>query len=549
MADSRAERRRALLGVVAIALLVVVATRLVLRDGEPLQRRRAQPAAVEDPAPTRWAVEPPLRPERTPTSSPAPAVAPGAEPAAATEPSGSIVGTVASATGEVLEARVFARSLEDSARSVVERPVDDRGRFLLDGLEPAVYAFTAHAKGYFSRQETVRVATDAVRRDVALRRRVPSLDIAIDIDHGTNRSESIAALWPERSDGFPHPYVVVTEAPPVLGSAYGRPTPSGDRWNEDDATPERFTGTLDVNVPLPCYASVTFAGIFVQTRAIGEGDTELAFALRARDLEGLLGSLTVRFADEDGAPVDGRLRRWHPGQIGLDFEPRIETRTDDGGYRLTRLRWGAQWLHFDAEGYAPFHREVVVTDAPLDLGTIPLRRGHTVRGALVDAEGTRLPGEVVLEPLVDGRGQFATASRAETADGTFELGPLQAGAYVARAKSRVESGDPGGGKIPRWSQPKGIDVGPADVEDVTLVLRTADDLTEVFTHVLGPSHVLGLAVFDEAGLEMGRGTVGAWPRPMLLPGRYHFVGLEDGVEVARRVERIEGRVAHVLLNP
>lgn len=133
--------------------------------------------------------------------------------------------------------------------------------------------------------------------------------------------------------------------------------------------------------------------------------------------------------------------------------------SDDGTFALERVPPGRATLRVHAPGFAPVDRRIRAREGEtLDVGSIPLHRGVTVRGRVVDDDGQPVAGATVrrklngigdnplFAPFLQGPGERTDE------DGTFELTCLATGRFAliatadgyARGESRrlaAEVGD------------------------------------------------------------------------------------------------------------
>jgi hypothetical protein len=144
-------------------------------------------------------------------------------------------------------------------------------------------------------------------------------------------------------------------------------------------------------------------------------------------------ALTGRVVDEERRPIAGAVVYVESMHDDLDDEVIATVITgEDGTFRVEHLLRGEVDIEVSAEGYLPTDDDVeqLMPDAPPV--EIVLRRGHEVRGRIVDAGGAPVPGVLVAAPGASG--DKATSD----VDGTFRIGALHPRAAASGFRLRLD---------------------------------------------------------------------------------------------------------------
>ncbi|HEX4954921.1 MAG TPA: carboxypeptidase regulatory-like domain-containing protein [Thermoanaerobaculia bacterium] len=198
-----------------------------------------------------------------------------------------------------------------------------------------------------------------------------------------------------------------------------------------------------------------------------------------------------------------------------------------GRYRLEGIAPGHQQLAAGAEGWLSVEKSVEVTETGGRLD-FTLRRGATVRGRVIDAEGVPVPrANVVLEEQAGGPFLAMIQSGRE---GSFSIGGVPPGRYVIAAQRE-------GYRAP--AGPTSVEVGGQAVEDLELVLDRGGAIVGAVTGV-EPAETVGLrvAAFDGKG---PRASAAVDAR-----GRFRLEGLAPGsyqVQAVPGAQNLSGSAA------
>jgi hypothetical protein len=373
-------------------------------------------------------------------------------------PSGSISGTVLGADGRPIPGATVNPAARPWGWGTVE-PVDDRGAFELNGLNPGVYDVVARAPGLapaIAAEVTVDRRTDA-RVDLVVRPGARVVGRLVD----ANERPAAGKVAVGDLDGRPVPRVLVeplaTEAAadgrfaiegvPVGEHALGVTAPGLARQRVDVAVREgeRQVDVGDVrlevgiairgrvrskagqpiadavvratvmrmgsdNTEARSEADGTFVlagleqGVYrVSAEAVGFGQEDKTAETGGEPVELVLspaGTITGRVVDEREQPVESlRVSARTNERTGMGFRmPRMEeTTSEDGRFTLSNVSAGDYVVSVSAA-------ELAVTNVPgvkvaegqtVDVGTVKLTAGGVVRGTVVDQTGAGISGASV----------------------------------------------------------------------------------------------------------------------------------------------------------
>lgn len=146
-------------------------------------------------------------------------------------------------------------------------------------------------------------------------------------------------------------------------------------------------------------------------------------------------SVTVRVVGPDGVPVERASVTVEPGAR------RSDTTDDSGEAKVDDVARGPQVVVVEARGFVRAEAPFDVAEGEAKAIDVRLVRGGTLRGAVVDVDGTALPFEhVEIVELREGGDGAPTESPNLDGDGRFEV-HLAAGRYVVKSRRRdvVES--------------------------------------------------------------------------------------------------------------
>ncbi len=312
-------------------------------------------------------------------------------------------------------------------------------------------------------------------------------------------------------------------------------------------------GTLTLDASEPAFVHLVAFGHVLASERVVPTDTDVTFELSTARLLDMLASVRVRFIEtEESLPIrgDGVLlgHRYDSG-----FDGRVRT-DDDGWMSFVDQPPGRRWLRFDGgqairppaeEPVDPRNRRLrlqshrtygrhtfefdVVPGASLDLGAVPLVSKVLLRGAAVDAGGSRRA------TILRVRSIDASGRPAELAGPLYSSNDdLEAIARVARSQTvlievtgKFEAEQPHATVY--CGEPVRIQVGDEDVKDLVFpVVRASYLRTIIPEHGSGLFSRLALRVVDRNGLDRnpvsagGRRVDGGYLRGgvFLAPGRY-----------------------------
>jgi beta-lactamase regulating signal transducer with metallopeptidase domain len=175
-------------------------------------------------------------------------------------------------------------------------------------------------------------------------------------------------------------------------------------------------------IPLPAYKMPSLKDLFDQTATI-----------TMRSGKAIRGHVV----DETGNPIPNATINFDEQYWWLNEKPRAMT-DENGDFRVTgieldKIETSAApgdspfYLTVQAAGYAP---ELIGIQSAVEIPAVTLRRGHTVRGRILDESGAPLEGVGVIARQWRGQRDRLGLGMESKADGSFEITDLPAGEII-----------------------------------------------------------------------------------------------------------------------
>lgn len=442
--DPRPARRWRALALAELVVLAVVGV-LALTGFPPADAPRDPLPAPRLPSD---GDEPALRRGEIPDTAPRA----GGEARQPVEPAAELAGVGAAADGTVLVGRVLDPDGVPVPRcSVGIRPagtaswrqdsIEPELGFAFPGLAPGDCEIRLRADGFRETTETIRIEpVPLMRRDLTMRRALV-LPVAVVTPDGEQLGSALAkqGLWmlelacvvthDEPPNAFPE-----TELRSVDRLGLGR-------WRSRfarDGLPDRYSGVLEIDDPLPLWVSLVCRHVVVQEQLVPPGAEELVFTLAVDELRRSLGSVRMRvLASETGAPLTGASVSISDRQSG----GRGQQVGDDGTATVADVPPGVSEVVVRAADREVFHRFVrVAPGADLDLGDLRVDPVATIGGTVLGPDG-RPAAEVSfswsrLDRLAPGMPLRNGMSASSDTEGRFSLWGCGRGRYVVTATKR-----------------------------------------------------------------------------------------------------------------
>lgn len=339
---------------------------------------------------------------------------------------------------------------------------DAGGAFRIDDLSGGEYMLTASAAG-FSVERMNRVAVDGEPLEIQL------------AQQGCAQGRVIDAVSKQPLASFNCAVRLVNPGTAI----YGRPIQQADFHNAKDGAFELCglePGTYVVQASAPDYAA-TYSGTFRVDQGMTVGDVLVEISRG--------GTLRARVVDAaTGEPVSGaEIGTFDNGYVKNPFTdllggmmPRNTTqalaRTDkDGRFELSMLTPETYQLEISHHGHTTLIlKDLKVADSQdVDLGTLEMTHGATVRGVVYGGDGAPLPNAEVHVRANEGYRVFDARSGP---DGRYLIGSIPAGAYTVSA-TRARNGseaDPFGAILDMKKSETAVVVSEGDDRNVDLYL-------------------------------------------------------------------------------
>lgn len=244
------------------------------------------------------------------------------------------------------------------------------------------------------------------------------------------------------------------------------------------------------------------------------------------------GIVRGRVVDASGAPVAGA-RVWviRPGTGGTAVSwvaGRVAQAMSgaEGDFELRGLATGPALLRVDATDFARSHRDVLVENDPVDVGSIEIDRGSTVTVAAIESEGVArldLRGEwvdadMLTAPVVDGEAILRNVPA-----GDYRMTVLQGRAVTCERRVSVMRGEGASVRCPAPMEVMGrVMLGGSPASGGTLSWRQASGTDSLIDTTMAP-----MGARQERIYGLGVGTInvpvrgdGSYESRQLRPGEW-----------------------------
>lgn len=339
---------------------------------------------------------------------------------------------------------------------------DAGGAFRIEDLVSGEYMLTASAAG-FSLERMNRVAVDGEPLEIQL------------AQQGCAQGRVIDAISKQPLSSFNCAVRLVNPGTTI----YGRPIQQADFRNAKDGAFELCglePGTYVVQASAPEYAP-TYSGTFKIDQGMTVGDVLVEISrggtLRGRVVDATTGEPVSNA--EIGTFDNGYIKNPFTDLLG-GMMPRNTTqalaRTDkDGRFELSMLTPETYQLEISHHGHTTLIlKDLKVTDSQeLDLGTLEMAHGATVRGVVYGGDGAPLPNAEVHVRATEGYRVFDARSGS---DGRYVIESIPAGAYTVsatRARTGTEN-DPFGAILDMKKSEQNLTVSEGGDHNVDLFL-------------------------------------------------------------------------------
>jgi len=409
------------------------------------------------------------------------------------------------------------------------------GRYTIAGLRPGNFDFTLQATGFVTLRESLEIpeAPAMQRRDFSLGS-MQSFHVRLEtsqgeelyawLDKATSNRYLVGAINVVATEDVPASFeptasVSIRNANGQFhGRNYSDPAPAD--------LPTRYSGVLDLSAPLPMFATAVLRHHVLATVPLQEGMDEIVLRIDEQALLGALCTVQLRIVDAaTGLPIPGAnaaLTDRQTGRFGGD------PADEDGSLRMEEVRPGLMELAVAAPEYAGHQRLLNLrAGEDLDLGTIRLSKRSPLSLQLIGPDGspagsmslayfTPVPGDFIHDPQAMG---FST-----DADGKATLHGVGA--------DRVTILFNGDDTTPRQA----FSVLPSGSVDRTVELRLRTGPQVDFEIDNGSAAEARHYVYDEQGLQHGRGLRPGASRFGLAPGRYRLESVLPSGTVLRTTD-------------
>ena len=404
---------------------------------------------------------------------------------------------------------VLIASASGDAREV---DVDGEGRFEFGGLKPDRWSLVATSTGFLSRRVEFEIRAHETEKqvDVALG---PAR--ALRVKMATPEGEDLVdAVTEALGDRFaPVPFATrtpqgarlearITDARDWFGSARWR-----SRHDLDESTVGDASGVLELADAPPLHVGVAVAGIVLEQRLVEAGAEEVVFVVSLDRIRALVSGVAVQIVSaRDGQPIAGasvRIEEFAGAVSGPDGK--AEIRGIPPGLHEIRIHGegterGAEWVS-------------VVAGETTDLGVRPLGPATTIRGRVVDEEGSPVKASVQLRSLESRSAvrELAICDSADTdAEGRFVIDVAGRRKYALT----LDAGD-------RVAPLEIVDTTAGDVSDI--VLRTAEAGEMRLTYPIEPPAGSLYVVVTSDGIPVAVRPADGWQPLNVRLGNGHYL--------------------------
>lgn len=314
-----------------------------------------------------------------------------------------------------------------------------KGEYAVFGVAPGAWQFRADAQGYRKSSTAIDVAAVGEQRADLELAAATVLHVHAQTPDGTPLRHAIAtaqisgvSLCAVALDG---PLPPTLPAVPIHPSALGV-----GKWmqNFGPSRSDDRLGDLELQVDPPVHVALMLGPVPLAQKRVTPGTSDVLFQISPDTLGSYQGSVRARIVSADKqTPIE---RAWTMMRYG-SFP--ISERSDRNGEVRMRLGPGLWWMLVQAEGHQRYVRRLQLdAGQELDLGTIELAAGVTVRGHVIASDGR--PARAYLEVFgLDEHAseqQLIACSGAQAdAGGAFTIGGLGRGVYAVHARLDHES--------------------------------------------------------------------------------------------------------------
>jgi hypothetical protein len=319
---------------------------------------------------------------------------------------------------------------------------ESAGVYSLPGLSPGAWRFTCKVDDYYAFESELDLDPSEARRrlDVTLERTV-FLKVKVTTPDGKPLKE---ILKQDKDTLRVSLSAVATEAPPSsdfpptllrddtrLGLGSFTDSDRLGTWSNE------YVGILELREPLPAYVSLVLRHVVLQTKLVPPGSEEVEFVLSANDVFDRLSGVRGRLVDAvTGEPIT---KGWVEVNDRQSFGPGMVIEPD-GTFFQEKLRPGLMRLIIQPPTYELLQQTITLIPGQLlDLGTLRLHKGMTIKGRVIDSEGNGVAASVTRRNLNRTRSPEETDTpvfaQAEP-DGTFTFHRVGPGRYWFSAAAK-----------------------------------------------------------------------------------------------------------------
>ncbi|MFT7463779.1 MAG: RNA polymerase sigma factor (sigma-70 family) [Pseudohongiellaceae bacterium] len=398
------------------------------------------------------------------------------------------------------------------------------GSFAIAGLASGSWVMTLDAPGFLPFSMALELEQgDSMRHDVSLSKAL-ILPVRIETPVGASVQDALDKQFESYWDSMRFTVVatksaLTTNLPPTTSRDYlafglgSYETNQTFPFETPTKMPAGTDGMLQLDVPLPVWASLLARNVVVSTQEVLPGAEEILFVISEQAAIGTLGEVSLTVVDmDDRSPVTAATVELSDSQSSG-----VPTKVGAAGQvRFTAQRPGLLVLLVRAPGKETLRRVVTIEPGELvDLGEVSLSGARTISGRVVDSEGRPAVSTFQLLP-VDRFDRDAAPNRRfswqSDANGEFTVKSAGRERFVFAVNGREQA------VIPQI-----VDARYGDVSDVELVLAPA---TRVAMNAPWSADVpLNVHLFSANGAPVStlKNCWGGQERTLFLaPGSYEY---------------------------
>jgi protocatechuate 3,4-dioxygenase beta subunit len=453
----------------------------------------------------------------------------------------------------------------------LHEPFDEYGSYSFVELKPGRRRVDVRIPGYRPWHQEIELSRDDRnhRLDIALEpRHVLRLRVVVELESDAPAPESLRQITGDADPAALTLSCAVLHDPPKERLGCGKDCEV--EQNLDLAAGEKegpgAPGTWIVRKALelrgdpPVFAALVIGDRVLRWKRIDSTDDEVVFSVKAAEIRQNLGGVRLHVLDEQGQELTRRCTCRLLRPEGWGGNPRFGTISKlaldessaryPGEIQFRGLHPGPIVVRIGVPGYATLDVETAVeSGTERDLGEFRMKEALSIRGRVVDADGSAVSGHLHLIPA-DAAGENPSAPLlpredvTADANGRFAFDDLGRGRYFVQAHSSH-------GFTPA-SMPVLVSIEADSVEDLEIRLVPCATVKIEIRRPPGPAVTVKLQdsqgqFAGEKWLQGSDDGESAWF--FLVPGGYTAHAFTKGEEIASKEFVLRGENVNVVLSP